>query len=73
MVFSLKLLNWMCQHAESVSVFLISGFDEMQLEYFTFISSTTLFVQWNQATGILHELCHEGQDLKIHCLVSAVN
>lgn len=32
MVFSLKLLNWMCQHAESVGIFLISGFDEMHLE-----------------------------------------
>lgn len=42
MVFSLKLLNWMCQHAESVGIFLISGFDEMHLEWFTFVSSTTL-------------------------------
>lgn len=30
-------------------------------------------VQWDQATGILHEPCHEGQDLKIRCLVSAVS
>lgn len=33
MVLSLKLLSWMCQHAESVSVFLISVLDKMSISH----------------------------------------
>lgn len=37
MVFSLKLLNWMCQHAESVSIFLISVFHKISISHLSLV------------------------------------
>lgn len=70
MVFSLKLLNWMCQHAESVSIFLISVFHKISISHLSLVQQ---FIQWDQEMGMLHELCHEDKDVKIHCVISAVS
>lgn len=37
MVFTLKLLNWVCQHAESVSRFLISVFDKISVSHLSLV------------------------------------